>query len=320
MQSVVDDLPNGLRHGALILKAHFQLVGVNVHVHILIGHFQKQSAHGELVDHDPSLAAVFQGAAQNAAAEEPPIDEKALLLAVSPGKLPHADEAADGHAALVPADGDHLAESVLAIQAEQGGVQLTVAHTVVDGFALTDEAERDLGVGQDQPEHIVRHQPGLNGGLFQELSADGGVIEQILHHEGGAHRRGGLTDVGKLAALHLTAHAELRVDGLGGAGHFRHCRHGSQRFAAKAQRVDAVQLRLRLQLAGSVALEGQPNLPGGNALAVIRNAQVFDAAAPQLHRHMGSARVDGVFHQFLHHGSGAFHHLARGDLSDQFRR
>lgn len=99
--------------------------------------------------------------------------KKALLLAVSPGKLPHADESADGHAALVPADGDHLAESVLSVQAEQGGVQLTVAHTVVDGFALTDEAERDLGVGQDQPEHIVRHQPGLNGGLFRNFRRTG---------------------------------------------------------------------------------------------------------------------------------------------------
>ena len=320
MQRVIDDLPDGLRHGAFILKANLQLIGMNVHVHVLIGHFQKQGAHGELADHDPALAAIFQRPAQYAAAEKTPIDEKALLLAVSPGKLPHADESADGHAALVPADGDHLTESVLAIQAEQGGVQLTVAHTVVDGFALTDEAERDLRVGQDQPEHIVRHQPGLDGGLFQELPADGGIIEQILHHEGGAHRRGGLTDVGKLAALHLTAHAELRVGGLGGAGHFRHRRHGGQRLAAEAQRVDAVQLRFRLQLAGGVTFEGQPNLPGGNALAVVRNAQVLDTASPQLHRDVGRPRVDGVFHQFLHHGSGAFHHLACGDFSDQFRR
>ena len=155
MQRVIDDLPDGLRHGALILKAHFQLIGVNVHVHVLIGHFQKQGAHGELADHDPALAAVFQRPAQYAAAEEPPIDEKALLLAVSPGKLPHADEALQHHAALVPADGDHLAESVPAIQAEQGGVQLAVAHAVVDGLALTNEAERNLRVGQDQPEHIV---------------------------------------------------------------------------------------------------------------------------------------------------------------------
>ena len=320
MQSVVDDLPDGFRHGALILKAHLQLVGMNVHVHVLIGHFQKQGAHGELADHDPALAAVFQSTAQNAAAEEPPVDEKALLLAVSTGKLPNADEALQHHAALMPADGDHLAESVLAVQAKQGGIQLAVAHAVVDGLALTDEAERDLRVGQDQPEHIVRHQPGLDGGLFQELPADGGIIEQILHHEGGAHRRSGLPDVGKLAALHLTAHAELRVGGLGGAGHFRYRRHGGQCLAAEAQRVDAVQLRFRLQLAGGVALEGQPDLPGGNALAIVRDAQVFDAAAPQLHRDVGSPRVDGVFHQFLHHGGRAFHHLARGDLSDQFRR
>ena len=320
MQRVIDDLPDGLRHGAFVLKAHLQLIGMNVHVHVLIGHFQKQGAHGKFADHDPALAAVFQCPAQNAAAEEPPIDEKALLLAVSPGKLPHADKSADGHAALVPADRDHLPESVLAVQAEQGGIQLAVAQAMIDRLALADESERDFRVGQNQPEHIVRHQPGLNGGLFQELPADGGVIKQILHHEGGAHWRGGLTDVGKLAALHLTAHAELRVGGFGGAGHFRHCRHGGQRLTAKAQRVDAVQLRFRLQLAGSVALEGQPNLPGGNALAVIRNAQVFDAAAPQLHRDVGRPRVDGVFHQFLHHGSGAFHHLARGDLSDQFRR
>ena len=94
MQRVIDDLPDGLRHGAFILKANLQLIGMNVHVHVLIGHFQKQGAHGELADHDPALAAIFQRPAQYAAAEKTPIDEKALLLAVSPGKLPHADESA----------------------------------------------------------------------------------------------------------------------------------------------------------------------------------------------------------------------------------
>ena len=155
MQRVIDDLPDSLRHGAFVLKANLQLIGMNVHVHVLIGHFQKQGAHGELADHDPALAAVLQGAAQNATAEKAAVDKKALLLSVAPGKLPHADEALQHHAALVPADRNHLTESVLSVQAEQGGVQLAVAHAVVDGLALTDEAERDLRVGQDQPEHIV---------------------------------------------------------------------------------------------------------------------------------------------------------------------
>ena len=50
-----------------------------------------------------------------------------------------------------------------------------------------------------------------------------------------------------------------------------------------------------------------------HAAAVIGDADEGHAAALDLHGDAGSARVDGVFHQFLHNGTGALHHFAGGD-------
>ena len=80
--------------------------------------------------------------------------------------------------------------------------------------------------------------------------------------------------------------------------------------------MDVVEVRGGGNLAGCVALKGQAHLLGGNAAAVVGDAQVLDAALAQFHGHVVRARVDAVFHQLLDGGSRTLHHLARGDLPD----
>ncbi len=66
-----------------------------------------------------------------------------------------------------------------------------------------------------------------------------------------------------------------------------------------------------------MARQGQRQLLGRDAAAVVGDGDAFDAAFLQPHGDLGGAGVEGVFQQFLDHGGGPLHHLAGGDLGNQ---
>ncbi len=55
---------------------------------------------------------------------------------------------------------------------------------------------------------------------------------------------------------------------------------------------------------------------GGNAAAIVFNAQPLYPAGFECHIDARCARVETVFQQFFECRSGPFHYLARGDLAD----
>ena len=69
-----------------------------------------------------------------------------------------------------------------------------------------------------------------------------------------------------------------------------------------------------------MAGDGQFQLIGRDALAVILDADKALAAVLKADVDMLRPGVQTVFHQFLDHAGGAFHHFAGGDLIAQFRR
>ena len=94
--------------------------------------------------------------------------------------------------------------------------------------------------------------------------------------------------------------------------HPRHGGNGRQRLAPKAQGADGGKILRTAELAGGVAQKGRGQLARRYAAAVIRDAQVGKSAVLHLHRHGGSAGVQGVFQQLLGHAGGTLHHLAGG--------
>jgi hypothetical protein len=66
-----------------------------------------------------------------------------------------------------------------------------------------------------------------------------------------------------------------------------------------------------------VALEGQRELSGGHAEAVIGDGDQRRPAIAHLEADRRGAGVEAVFHELLHDRSRALDHLARCDLVDQ---
>ena len=61
-----------------------------------------------------------------------------------------------------------------------------------------------------------------------------------------------------------------------------------------------------------MAHEGHARILGCHAAAVIADADIGGAAAPDLYGDVAGAGIYGVFNQLLHNGSGTLHHLAGG--------
>src|SRR5437773_1158128 len=86
-------------------------------------------------------------------------------------------------------------------------------------------------------------------------------------------------------------------------------REAGQGLAAEAQRGDAEEFVGAAQLAGGVAGEGQRQVVGGDAAAVVGHADRVGAAALDLEVDAGAAGVDGVFQEFFEDTGGALDDL-----------
>jgi len=73
-------------------------------------------------------------------------------------------------------------------------------------------------------------------------------------------------------------------------------------------------------LAGGVAAQGHGQFVAGNADAVVFDRDQAHPPGQQAQRDLRGAGIQGVVHQLAHHGGGALHHLAGGDLADEFVR
>ncbi|EEG24102.1 hypothetical protein EIKCOROL_01183 [Eikenella corrodens ATCC 23834] len=149
---------------------------------------------------------------------------------------------------------------------------------------------------------------------FEEFAPGGGVEEEVGHFHAGAYGmggRGGRLDL-PVAGAHLAGgSAAFLAAGEGEAGHGG---DAGQPFAAKTHAAHVFQILQRGDFAGGVAGEGEREVVGVDAAAVIGHADEADAAAGQLNLDAGGAGINTVFDDFFERGSGAFHHFAGGDL------
>src|SRR5262249_49495566 len=153
----------------------------------------------------------------------------------------------------------------------------------------------------------------------EELAPDGGVVEQVADVDaraGGAapgpHRR----EVAAVAA-------DLRAAGVGGGARLEHnlgdAADGGEGLAAEAEGADAAQVGGGAELAGGVAGEGEREVLGGDAAAVIDHADQLGAPLFHLDVDARAARIDAVFEELLEDAGGALDDLAGGDLGDDVR-
>ena len=156
----------------------------------------------------------------------------------------------------------------------------------------------------------------LRCGCTQELAADGRVEEEVLDLDARAGRAVPRSDGAEVAAVagDLGAADFVRRPRL--QRHLGDAADGGEGLPAEAEGADAEEIVRIVELAGGVAGEGQRQVVGVDAAAVVGDANQLDAALLHVHVDATGAGVEGVFEQFLEDAGRPFDDLAGGDLVD----
>ena len=224
-----------------------------------------------------------------------------LHTAAGAAALGRGDQTGDPVQPFLRAHLDEVAAELPPQHRVGGAAQLAIAGGDILQLAFPDEFDADLRVAERHVPYVICHKGALAGVLFEELHASGGVVEQILHPDGGAHSAGGRLPALLLTAGDAVAGGKLVHLGAGEQLYPRHAGDGSQCFTPEAQRMDAVQVIRLFNFAGGVADESRRDILGINTGAVIADLDQLHAAGLDAYGDLRCTGVDGVFQQLLDH-------------------
>ena len=238
--------------------------------------------------------------------------EEGLHGAAGPGIGGQADVA--GQAVAVPAalHRNHFG-TLPAVNAVERRLKTAGAGGGEGGFAVPEEGDGHIGVGQSLQLDGGGDTPTLHGIGAHELHPGRGVVEQIPDDDGGAVGAPRLRFLDDLPRFQTQAYPGEGAGGLGQKIDAADGGDGRQCLPPEAHGADSGEVLRRAQLRGGVAEKGCPGILRLHTAAVVCDAQEGHAAVPDLHGNLGGTGVHGVFQQLLDHGGGTLHHFARGD-------
>ena len=100
----------------------------------------------------------------------------------------------------------------------------------------------------------------------------------------------------------------------------RHRRDTGQRFTAKTERTDMLQVVDLRYFTGGMTLQGQLQFIAGDAAAIVSHANKLEPAIRQVNTYLGSSSVDTILDKFFNNGGGPLNDLARGNFRGDIRR
>ncbi|MNO78533.1 hypothetical protein D3C76_696780 [compost metagenome] len=189
-----------------------------------------------------------------------------------------------------------------------------------DALAVVAQVEADIEARQRQaPDHFLQViEFGFLG--LEELASGRGIEEQVAHFHRGTHRvRRRLHPRGHVAAFGFHLPGLGSAGGTRGQGQARHRADRGQGLTTEAQAQYPFQVFQLADLAGGVTGQGQRQVVGRNAAAIVTHPQQLDAALLHFHVDTPGAGVQAVLQQFLGDRSWPLDNLAGGNLVGQPR-
>ena len=285
---------------------------MDVDVHRADGQGENENAAGVPARHHLIGVGLLQGGGHQLGPDGTAVDEKLLIAPVAAGGRGLGDEAREGEGIPFALHRDHIHGQLAAIDLVDRAQQVAVAGGFEEHFAVLNQAEGHVRMGQRLALDGPRHLGGLDGIPLHKFQPGRGVVEEVPDHDGGAVGAAGGPFVQDPSRLQMEADA-LGLGGLGQQIDLGHRRDGGQGLAPEAQGADGGQILLGAELAGGVAEKGGLHIGGVDAAAVVRDPEIGHAAVLNLHGDLLGPGVQGVFHQLLGRRGGPLHHLAGGN-------
>ncbi len=189
-----------------------------------------------------------------------------------------------------------------------------------NALAVMAQVKGHIEAGQGQAlDHFLQVvEFGLLG--LEELATRRRIEKQVAHFHRGAHRMGRRLHPGiHVAAFGFHLPGLIGVAGPRGQGQARHGTDGRQGLAPETEAHHPLKVFQVANLAGGMARQGQRQVIGGNAAAIVAHPQQLDPGLLDVHIDTPGTGVQAVFQQLLDHRGRALDHLAGGNLVRQTR-
>jgi hypothetical protein len=246
-------------------------------------------------------------------------DEEADALAATAAEARGTEEAAQPQPAPVGCDRQQATGGRGTVEPLQDGAEITLARTLEDQAALAGDAEAAVRMAQGVMGGDGEQRLLLVAGIAEEAPAGRETAEEVMD----AHGRPDRAAAPLLEEDPAVAHHHPGAGRLGGrAGQEGEVADGGdagQRLAAEAQGGDAVQIVERAQFAGGVAGQGQGDLGGRDATAIVCDPDEVKAGPAQLDPDLAGAGVQTVFDEFFQGRRRPVDDLAGGDPGRHLR-
>ncbi len=301
-------------------EADFQFGRVNVDVDQLRRHRHPKETHRVAADHQQPAVGFTKGVLQRAIADVASVEKQVLHAGVAAADRRVTDVTLNADLRIIAVDGDQGFGDFAAEERFDPVAPTMGDRQIVQRLVVVDQHEVDVRVGQRDPREGFDDVALFRLGGFQEAMANGRVEKQIADlHDRPDRTAAGLSRLDDSAAD--SQFVARRFTGRAAAdGQLRDAADRRECLAAKPQRLNMKQRFIGGQLAGGVTGNGQRQLIGRHAAAVIADADQFGTAADDRYFNPCGAGVDAVFQQFFDNRGGPFDHFAGGDLVDQVGR
>jgi hypothetical protein len=318
-QRLPDRPLDGPRHGRFVVEPNFGLARVDVDVHRVGGEVEKEDGEGVAVAGQLAAVGVDDRRPERGGGHVPAVDERREVLPAAAGRLGMGNQPLDGaHRAVVarPRDVDHGLGHLAAVHREDGRAPVAPAVGRERLPAVVVERHRHVRVGQRVLGDDGVHPVELGGGGLQELPARRRVVKEVVDLD---DRAGGTADGRDLPDFAARDGEFVAPVGAGRTAPDRRPRDrrdGVQRLPPEAERADPVEVGGVSNFGGGVLCHREFEFVGGHARPVVADPDAVGAVAVDAHRDPRGARVEAVFHQFLHDRRRPLDDLAGGDALD----
>ena len=302
-----------------VAKTHLDLGGVDVNVHILRRHSEQQNRRRVPARFGQAAIGFLQSVLDELVADKSAIEVDVLILGGWPGQVRQACDALQTQFGIAD-----LQRQPLFVEVFGPGCQQSHHRRGDRQFQNTapagDQLKADAWEWQGQPHDHLVDVARLGGGALEELASGGRVEEQVAHLNSRPDVSGGGLRVGDAPAAILDFVSFVVVAHAADDAGVGYSADTGQSLAAKAHGGDAEQVVIAGEFAGGVLGERQSQFLGGDAAAIVGDADEVPAAFGDFDGDVGRAGVDGVFDEFFDDRGRALDHLAGGDAINQRRR
>jgi hypothetical protein len=261
-----------------VFEADFDLGGVDVDVDVFGGQREEEDGGGLSAGLGEAAVGFLEGVGEGFVLDGPAVDVEVLVLGGGVGEFGEADDTGEVDLGVAELDGEVLlAEGVGPgfEEAEFGGG----GGKAEGGTGVVGEGEVDVWVREGELEDHLGDMAELGGGAFHELSAGGGVEEEVADLDGGAGVAGSGLHQGVLAA----AGFNFVGGGVGRAGAGEDAEvgdggDGGDGLAAEALGGDAEEVVIVDEFGGGMLGEREGELFGGDAATVVDDSDKGEAA------------------------------------------